>query len=200
MLPLLQPVVLLQPREDRLVGFSLRLPCQVAGVLVHPPVEADNGDGREIVVAADLEVHRVVARGDLERAGAELRLDALVGDHRHDTLDVGHEHLLADRVPIALVVRMDGNRDVGEHRGRTDGRDREVAGAVGERIARVGQRVVHLLVRDLEVGDGRLVERAPVHDPVRAVDPAAVPEMDEEAHHGLDVGVVHREPLALVVE
>ena len=115
-------------------------------------------------------------------------------------LDVGNDDLLADRVAIALVVRVHGHGDVGQHRRRTDGRNREVAGTVGERVARVGQRVVHVLVSDLEIGDRRLVERAPVDDPVGAVDPAAIPEVDEEAHHGLDVGVVHRESLALVVE
>ena len=199
-LPLLEPVVLLQPREDRLVGLLLRLPGEVTRVLVHPAVEADHRQRRQVVVAADLEVHRVVAGRDLERAGAELGLDPLVGDHGHDALDVRDDDLLADRIPVALVVGMHGDGDVGEHRGRTDGGDRDVPGAVGERVARVGQRVVLVLVRDLEVGDRRLVERAPVDDPVGAVDPAAIPEVDEEAHHGLDVGVVHREPLALVVE
>ena len=152
------------------------------------------------MVAADLEVGRVVAGRDLERAGAELRLDARVGDHRHGPLDVRDEHLLADRVAVALVVGMDGDGDVGEDRRRPHGRDRDVPGAVRERVARVGERVVHVDVLDLEVGDRRLVERAPVDDPLGAVDPAAVPEVDEEAHHRLDVGVVHREALAAVVE
>ena len=154
----------------------------------------------ELVVAADLEVGRVVAGRDLERAGAELGLDARVRDHRHGPLDVRDEHLLADRVAVALVVGMHGDGDVGEDRRRPHGRDRDVAGAVGERVARVGERVVHVDVLDLEVGDRRLVERAPVDDPLGAVDPAPVPEVDEEAHHRLDVGVVHREALAAVVE
>ena len=51
----------------------------------------------EPVVAADLEVHRVVAGRDLQCAGAEVRLDALVGDDRHAALDDRHDRLLADR-------------------------------------------------------------------------------------------------------
>ncbi len=199
-LALLQPVVLLQPGEDRLVGLLLRLPGEVAGVLVHPPVGADDGDDREAVVAADLEIGRVVAGRDLERAGAELGLDACVRDHRHGTLDVRDEHLLADRIAIALVVGVHGDGDVGEDRRRPHGRDRDVPGAVRERVAGVGERVVHVDVLDLEVRDRRLVEGAPVDDPLGAVDPAPVPEVDEEAHHRLDVGVVHREALAAVVE
>ena len=199
-LALLEPVVLLQPGEHGLVGLLLRLPGEVAGVLVHPAVRTDHGQDLELVVAADLEVGRVVAGRDLERAGAELGLDARVGDHRHGPLDVGDEHLLADRVAVALVVGMDGDGDVGEDRRRPHGRDRDVPGAVRERVAGIRERVVHVDVLDLEVRDRRLVERAPVDDPLGAVDPAAVPEVDEEAHHRFDVGVVHREALAAVVE
>ena len=68
------------------------------------------------------------------------------------------------------------------------------------RVADRQQRVVHLLVDDLEVGDRGLVKRTPVHDSVGAVDPAPIPEPDEERHHRADVVVVHREPLTRVVE
>ena len=97
---------------------------------------------------------------------------------------------------------MHGDRDVGEDRGRPDGRDGDAVAsvAVRERVADRVQRVVHLLVRDLEVGDRRLMERAPVDDAVGAVNPAAIPEADEERHDGADVVVVHREALARVVE
>ena len=97
---------------------------------------------------------------------------------------------------------MHGDGDVGEDRRRANGGDRDAVPpvAVRERVADREERVVHLLVHDLEVGDRRLVERAPVHDAVRAVDPAALPEPDEERHDRADVVVVHREALARVVE
>ena len=60
-------------------------------------------------VAADLEVERVVARGDLERAGAELRLDALVGDHRDGRSTNGHDDLLVRPAP-GSARRRDGRR------------------------------------------------------------------------------------------
>jgi hypothetical protein len=41
------------------------------------------------VPAADLEVIGVVRRGDLDRAGAELRVDVLVGHHRDLPVDDG---------------------------------------------------------------------------------------------------------------
>src|SRR5207244_8643331 len=51
----------------------------------------------------------------------------------------------------------------------------------------------------LEVGERRLMERTPVDDSVRAIDPALPVEMNEEVHDRADVGVVHREALAPVV-
>ena len=45
----------------------------------------------------DLEVQRVVPGRDLERAGAELRVDALVLDHGYGALDERDDHLAADR-------------------------------------------------------------------------------------------------------
>ena len=127
---------------------------------------------------------------------------ALVRDDGDVALEVGDDHLAPDGVLVPLVGGMHRDRDVGEDRRRTDGRDRDAVlpVAVGERVADRDERVVHVLVHDLEVRDRRLVERAPVDDAVRAVDPAAVPEPDEERHDGADVVVVHREALARVVE
>ena len=112
-LALLELIVLLQPLEDALVRFLLRQPGELAGLLVHPPVRSDHRDLGQAVVAADLVVERVVTRRHLERAGAELALDPLVGDHRHAAPDHGDDHLAADEVPVAIVVRVHGHGDVG---------------------------------------------------------------------------------------
>ena len=199
-LALLELVVLLQPRDHPLVRLFLGQPGEVARFLVHVPVRSDHGDLRQSVVDADLVVERIVTRRHLQGAGAEVALDALVGDDGHAPLDDRHDHLTPDEVAVALVVRMHRDGDVGEDRRRAHRCDRDVPVAVGERITHVRERVVDVDVRELEVGQRGLVVRAPVDDPVRAVDPALVVEVDEEAHDGAHVVVVHREPLAPVVQ
>ena len=201
-LSLLDEAALLGPRDHTRPGLLLREPREVPRLLVHASVRTDHHRLGQPVVAPDLEVERVVPGRDLERPGAELAIDAGVCDHGHAQLRVRDNDLTADRVAIARVVGVDGDADVGEDRGRPHGRYRNAvtAVAVREGVADREERVVHLLVHDLEIGDRRLVERAPVDDAVRAVDPAAVPEPDEERHDRADVGVVHREPLARVVE
>ena len=97
-LALLQEPALAEPLEDPGVGLLLRQPGQLAGLVVHAAVGPDHHRLRQSVVSADLEVERVVAGRHLQRARPELRVDALVGDHRHRALDERHEHLPADRV------------------------------------------------------------------------------------------------------
>ena len=95
---------------------------------------------------------------------------------------------------------MDGDSDVGEDRRRPHRRHGDVTRAVRERVTDVVERVVDVRVLDLEIRDGAAAAWAPVDDAVRAVDPAAPVEMHEEAQHGPDVALVHREALAPVVE
>ena len=71
-----------------------RSPASVA----HPPVLADHGDLLEPVRAADLEVVGVVAGGDLQRPGAELGVDVLVGDDRQPPADQRQDRVPADEV------------------------------------------------------------------------------------------------------
>jgi hypothetical protein len=91
----------------------------------HACVLADHGDLLEPVGAADLEVVRVVARSDLERAGAELGVDVLVGDDRQPPSDERQDRVLADQPRVALVVGVNRDRGVGEDRLRPDRRDRD---------------------------------------------------------------------------
>ena len=199
-LALLELSALAQPRDDALARLLLRQARQLAGRLVHAPVGADHGELRQAVVLPDLVVLRVVPRRDLERPGGEVPLDTLVGDHRYAPLDPRHDHLSADEVPVAVVVGMNRDGDVGEDGRRPHGRDGDVTVTVREGVPDVRQRVVDIDVGDLEIGERREVERAPVDDPVGSVDPSLAIQVHEEPHHRADVGLIHREPLAPIVE
>src|SRR5204863_470667 len=80
-LALLELVVLLEPGDDVIVRPLLRHPLEA--LRGHTSVGADHGQRREVVVASDLEVGRVVTRCDLERAGTEVHLDTVVCDYGH---------------------------------------------------------------------------------------------------------------------
>src|SRR4029077_15916638 len=70
-----EQAALLDPRENSLLGLLLAQARELPGLVAHPAVGADHGQLGQLVVAPDLEVHRVVPRRHLQRAGAELGVD-----------------------------------------------------------------------------------------------------------------------------
>ncbi len=167
----------------------------------HQAVLADHADALEAVLVADLEVVGVVAGRDLQRAGAEVGLDVVVGDDRQAPPDERQDELLADERRVALVVGVHRDGGVGEQRLRAHGRDDDLALAGGQRVGDRVHRVDDpLAILDLEVGDRRAQARVPVDEVVVAVDEPLLVELDEDLEHGLGVVLVHREALVGVVE
>ena len=162
----------------------------------HPPL-VDHGQDRQAVPLADLEVGGVVAWRDLHRAGPERGIDGLVRDDLHATLDLGYEHLAAHEGPPALDARMHRDRDVGHDRlGARRGHDdvgRSRGHLLGPGVADVVERIRALHVERLEIGVGRLVLEAPVHDPVGAIEVSAPVEPDEVRPHRALLRRLHRE-------
>ena len=146
-------------------------------------VLADGLDGLQPVRAADVEVGEVVRRRDLEGAGAELGVDALVGDDLELAPEQRQGGRLADEVLVALVVGVHGHGGVAEHRLGARGGDGHRAAAV-DRVADVVERARHILVRHLEVADRRAAARAPVHEVAVLVDVALLVERHEDLGDG----------------
>lgn len=161
-------------------------------VLVH------DGEVRQTVALADLEVVGVVRRGHLDGAGAELRVDVLVGDDRDPASGERQFDLRADEVRVALVVGVDGDGRVTEHRLGAGRRDDD--GGVAVAVADGDELAVVVLVLDLDVGDRRQAARAPVDDPLGAVDQLVVVELLEDRLDGLRQALVHREALSRPVD
>ena len=157
-----------------------------------------DGQVRQVVALADLEVVRVVRRGHLDRAGAERRVDVLVGDDRDAAAGQRQLDLGADQVPVALVVGVHGDRGVAEHRLGPGGgdHDRVVAVAVADR----DELALVVGVLDLDVGQRGQAARAPVDDPLGPVDQAVVEQPLEDGEDGPGQALVHGEALAAPVD
>ncbi len=162
--------------------------CGDHSVLVH------DHQAWQVVAAADLEVVRVVRRGDLHRAGAELRVDMLVGDHRDAAAGQRQLDLGADQVGVALVVGVHRDGGVAEHRLRPGGGDHE--GVVAVAVADGDQLAVVVCVLHLDVGQRGETARAPVDDPLGAVDQPVVVQPLEHRADSPGQSLVHGEPLA----
>ena len=167
---------------------------------VDPAQLVEHRDRVECVPTSDLEIVEVVAGGDLDRAGALLGIGILVGDDRDAAADDRQEHVAAMQVAEPLVVGMDRDAGVAQHRlGPGGGHRDELALGALDRIAQMPEMPVDLGLLDLEVGDGRLQLDVPVHQPLVAIDQAGLVECHEGMDHGAAQALVHGEALAAPV-
>ena len=186
------------PRREVLDDLRPRLeavqpPVAFRRVVVDPRIPGEDVDPLQAVAFAHLVVVEVVGGGDLDAPGAELRVDHLVGDDGNAALGERKLDHGADEAAVAVVVGVDRDRGVAEHRLRARGRDLHVAAAVAQRIAHVPQRPVLLLGDDLQVRHRGLQHGVPVDEALAAVDQALLVEADEGLPHRRGETLVHGE-------
>ncbi len=142
-----------------------------------PGFRGQDVDLCQIVAFADLEVVEIVSGRDLHGAAPLLRIGVGVGDDRNAPADDRQDHVLADKARVSLVIRMDRDGAVAEHRLRTRRCDRDegrrILGIVGrpfDRIAKMPEMSVQFDLLDLKVGNGREELRVPVDQPLVLID------------------------------
>ena len=201
------PALLAQRRDYGRAGLEAVQPLERAVRRDHAAL-VQHGQAGQAVPPADLEVVRIVRRGDLHRAGAERRVDVLIGDHRDPPAGQRQLHLAADQVPVPVVIGVHGHRGVAQHRLGAGGGDHDrvripLRGGVGGASPRANTAVADrdqlalvLAVVHLDVGQRGQAARAPVDDPLGAVDKAVVEEPLEDGLYGAGQALVHGEPLA----
>ncbi len=165
-------------------------------VVVDFRVEREDFDLRQAVTLADLIVVQIVRGRHLDHAGTEFAIDVVVGDHRDFAVSEWQPDHFADQLRIAFVFGMDHYGDVAEHGFRTRGGDRQMTGAVRERVLDVPQVAVFFLAGDFEIGDRGHEDRIPVDEAFAAIDQALFIETDEHVAHGGGHLVVHGEVFA----
>ena len=84
-----------------------------------------DGDHRQVVPLADVVIVRIMGRGDLERTGAKLAVHVFIGDHRDLAAQHRHQHLLADELLVALILRMDCHGGIAQDGFRAGGGHRD---------------------------------------------------------------------------
>src|SRR5690606_17647662 len=103
--------------------------------------------------------------------------------------------LPADQMPVALVLRVHRYGGVAEHGfGTGGGDDQMITGAV-DRVAEMPHGALFFLIQHLQVGDGGVECRVPVHQALAAIDQTLVVEAHEHFLHRLRQPRVHGEAL-----
>ncbi len=165
--------------------------------------DTENIDLRQVMPLANLEVVEVVRRRDLHRARALLGIGVLVADDRDLAPHQRQDHVLADQVLVALVLRVHGHRRVAQHRLGPRGGDHDegrrivrVEGLALERIAQVPEMPLALHLHHFEVGDGGQELWVPVDQPFVLVDETGPIKLHENFKNRLGQPLVHGETLA----
>ena len=191
--------LLLQVFDDGLSGLIAVHAGILAAGLGHGGVVVHHLDDRQVVAAADLIVVRVVRRGDLDDAGAELHVDIVVADNRNLAANQRQDDRLADQILVTLVLGVDRNSGIAEHRLRAGGGQNDLSAAVAERVAQVPEVARLLLILNLGVRDGGHAVRAPVDDAFALIDEALVVEVDKDLLDRLGAALIEGEALAVPV-
>ncbi len=157
-------------------------------------------DQRQRVAPADLVVVEIMRGRDFHAAAAELRVDVFVADHRDLACRERQAQSAADQGAIALIRRVHGHRRVAQHGFRPRGRDHQMAAAVRQGIAQMPQTAVLLGGDHLQVGQGGLEHRVPVHQPLAAVDQTLGMQPHEHLGHGARERRIHGELVAAPVD
>ena len=194
-----EEALLLEIMYNGLARFQAAHAAVLAAVFVDAAVLVHDVDDFQIVAQAHFEVVRVMGRGDFDDAGSEIAFHIGIGDDGDLAADQRQDKCLADHRLIALVVRVNGNGRIAQHRFRTGGGQFQIAGAILERIAQVPEMAVLFLKFHLGVGDGGPAVRAPVDDALAAVNQALFIEAHKHLAHRLGAALVEREAFAVPV-
>ena len=180
------------------LGFE-RLVFGYVGGSRHVTVIGEHADERQTAALTDLVVVGVVGRGDLDDARTLFHVGVLVADDGDLLVEQRQDDVAAVEVLVSLVVLVDRDGGVAEHRFGTGGGDFEQLARLLDGVEDVPEVTLLLLVLNLRVGDGGVAVGAPVDHAVAAVDLALVVELDENLADGVRAALVHREALALPV-
>ena len=120
---------------------------------------------------ADIEIVEIMGRRDLDRAGALLGVGILIGNDRDAAgRPAAASTILADQVLVALIVGMNGDAGIAQHRfgprrGDDDVLVRALASDIGSATA-----ALDLLLHHFEIGDGGQKLRVPIDQALVLVD------------------------------
>ena len=115
-------------------------------------------DDVELVALADLEIVEVMGRRDLDCARALLGIGIVVAEDRDDAADQRQHRLAADQMADRLVVGVNRDAGIAQHRLGPSGRDGDEGRGVVGVIGRAFERIVEIVEMAIRIAAQGLVE------------------------------------------
>ena len=190
--------LLLQIGDDGLARL-VAIHAVVLAAVYYPAVLVDALYLLQIMAQTDLIVVGVVAGGHLNGAGAEAKLNVIVGDDGELAPDEREYRVFADKMLIFFIGGVYGDAAVAQHGLGAGGGNDELLIGVFDGVSDMPEAAGDVLILDLRVGKRGTAMRTPVYHAAALIDKSLFIEVTEGLADGLGAGIVHGEAAALPV-
>ena len=128
-----------------------------------------------------------MCRCDFHHARAKSLVDMVVCNHRNDAVAQGQLHLLANQMPITLILWIDHDSHVTQHGFRAGGRHDQTLGSlsvhqlrtINKRVANMPKVTVFFLAFHFQIRDRAHQHRVPTDQALASVNQALLVQRDE---------------------
>ena len=177
-------------RDHSLAGFiAVQTTEPLRDAVVHAGIVGHHVELLEAVPFADLEIHGIVRRGDLDRTGAEGGVHRRVADDANGPAHQREQGEAADQIAVARVVGVHRDAGVPEDGLRAGGGDGQVPATL-QWIPQVPELAVDLDLLDFFIRERGEAAGAPVDDVLPAIDQPFLEQGDEDHPHGArEIGI-----------
>ena len=188
----------------RLVGGSLAA-CNklIINSLIrragHMAVVGEGAHHGQIVTSADLKVVWVMGRCNLNNARTLCHIGVLVADNGDLFVEKRENDMAAVEMSVALVLGVDGNGGIAEHRLGSGGGKLKLLARLLYGVKKMPEVAVLLVIFDLRVGNRGLAAGAPVDHPVASVDKVFFIKAHKDFAHGLAAALVEGEAFSVPI-
>ncbi|EKD83109.1 MAG: hypothetical protein ACD_39C00886G0003 [uncultured bacterium] len=172
---------------------------ELASQLVHYAAFIHYDDLFEVVAPPHLEIVGIVSRSNLNRAGTKRLIDEIVYQNWYFAVDEWQHEGFADKIGIALVVRIDRNGNVTKHGFWSGCSYNHVTLAVFAGITNIPEITVGIFWNLFFVRKGCSTTWTPVNDVFALVDQAILMQFNKTAFNSLTEAFIHGKALAFPV-
>ena len=154
---------------------------------------------RQIVAKPYLKVVGVVSGSNFNYARTLRHIGMLVADYRNFLVDKRQDYVTAVKVLVSLIICVDGNGGIAEHSLGTGGRKLKLLARFLNRIEKMPEMRILLLILNLSVGNRGVAVRTPVNHTVALINQILIIKSYENFLNGVAAALVKSEAFPVPV-
>ena len=176
------------------------LPDIFSSFLCHLAIHADYYDALQIMAHTHFKVVRVMGRCNLHGTGSEFQVNIRIGNDRNNPIGQRQPQGFADKMAIALILRINGYSSITKHRFRPGSRDSQEGSLFFHyRITNVPQMARLILMFNLDIGQSRVAVYTPVGNSAALINQSLFVKRNENLTYCFGTAFIHSKTLTLPI-